>query len=88
MRSTVVYSHSLFSPWPVKMDKFVYIRGCLGPAEPSGKDAFNLYVWCPDALQQLYQETESCAYFFNTAEDGVITPEGKPTELKDIYGKK
>ena len=41
------------------MDKFGYIRGRRGPAGPPGKDAFNLYAWCPDALLQLFRETES-----------------------------
>ena len=67
------------------MDKFGYIRGRRGPVGPPGKDAFNLYAWCPSALLQLFRESESCTYFFNTADDGVI--ESKSKALKDRYGK-
>ena len=66
------------------MDKFGYIRGRRGPAGPPGKDAFNLYAWCPKALLQLFRESESCTYFFNTADDGILS---KPEGLKDRYGK-
>ena len=58
------------------IDKFGYIRRHRGLAGPLGRDAFNLYVWCPKALLQLFRESESFTYFFNTAEDGVITRDG------------
>ena len=48
------------------MDKFGYIRGRRGPAGPPGKDAFNLYAWCPKALLQLFWESESCTYLKGT----------------------
>ena len=59
------------------MDKFGYTRGRQGRAGPLEKDAFNHYTWYPDAMLQFFRESESCTYFFNTAEDGVITHKGK-----------
>ena len=36
------------------MDKFGYIRGKRGPPGPRGKDALELYTWCPDAVLHLH----------------------------------
>ena len=68
------------------MDKFGQGRTSRGPPGPPGKDSFNLYLWCPSALLQLFRESESCTYYFDTAVDGIIK-EGKRTWLKDRFGK-
>ena len=71
------------------MDKFGLSRVSRGPPGPPGRDAFDLHLWCPEALLQLFRESEVCTYFFNTAADGLITQgKGKPVGLKDRYGKK
>ena len=63
-------------------------RGSGGPPGPPGLDAFDLHLWCPEALLQLFRESEVCTYFFNTAADGLITQGGKRVGLTDRYGKK
>ena len=55
------------------MDKFGLSRVSRGPPGPPGRDAFDLHQWCPEALLQLFRESEVCTYFFNTAADGLIT---------------
>ena len=67
------------------MDKFGQGRVKRGPPGPPGKDALNLFVWCPESLLTMFRESESCTYFFNTAGDGILP---KPLGLKDRYGKK
>ena len=68
------------------MDKFGLSRVSRGPPGPPGRDAFDLHLWCPEALLQLFRESEVCTYFFNTAADGLITQGGKPVGLRDRYG--
>ena len=71
------------------MDKFGLSRVSRGPPGPPGRDAFDLHLWCPEALLQLFRESEVCTYFFNTAADGLITDgQGHPAGLKDRNGKK
>ena len=71
------------------MDKFGLSRVSRGPPGPPGRDAFDLHLWCPEALLQLFRESEVCTYFFNTAADGLITQgTGKAVGLRDRYGKK
>ena len=67
------------------MDKFGRGRVKRGPAGPAGKDAFNLYHWCPTVLLHLFRESEKCTYFFNTATDGIVK-EGSKYFLKDQNG--
>ena len=63
-------------------------RGPPGPPGESGRDAFDLHLWCLEALLQLFRESEVCTYFFNTVADGLITQGGKRVGLRDRYGKK
>ena len=49
------------------MDKFGYIRGKRGPPGPKGKDAIPLYSWFPDAMLQMFRQSERCTYYFNDA---------------------
>ena len=69
------------------MDKFGQGRTSRGPPGPRGKDAFDLHLWCPSGLLNLFRESESCTYFFNTLSDGILTKQGKPVGLKDRYGE-
>ena len=68
------------------MDKFGRGRVQRGPPGPSGKDAFNLYHWCPTVLLHLFRESEKCTYFFNTATDGIVVNDGSKIFLKDQNG--
>ena len=67
------------------MDKFGYIRGKRGPPGPKGKDAIPLYSWCPDAMLQMFRQSENCTYYFNDANSGIlnngITLVGNNSEL-------
>ena len=44
------------------MDKFGRGRVKRSPPGPPGKDAFNLYHWCPGVLLHLFRESEKCTY--------------------------
>ena len=68
------------------MDKFGYVKGRRGPPGPRGKDAVELYKWCPDAVLRMFRESEQCTFFFNTEEDGIVNNKGQ-MELKDRFGK-
>ena len=57
-----------------------------GPARPLRKEASSLNAWCPEALLELFRESESYTYFLNMA-DGLMTRDGKPIGLKDRYSK-
>ena len=46
------------------MDKFGYVKGRRGPPGPRGKDAVELYKWCPDAVLRMFRESEQCTFFF------------------------
>ena len=69
------------------MDKFGQGRTNRGPPGPKGKDAFNLRLWCPEALLEFIRRSESCTYFFNTLIYGILVKGGKPIGLKDRYGQ-
>ena len=69
------------------MDKFGYVKGRRGPPGPKGKDAIELHTWCPDAVLRMFRESESCTFYFNTAEDGILKNEKGIMALKDRFGK-
>ena len=69
------------------MDKFGYIRGKRGPPGPRGKDAVPLYSWCPDAMLQMFRQSEACTYYFNDYDSGVMhNKKTGQNALKDQFG--
>ena len=69
------------------MDKFGYIRGKRGPPGPKGKDAIPLYSWCPDAMLQMFRQSENCTYYFNDANSGVMYNKKTGQQaLRDQFG--
>ena len=54
-----------------------------GPPEPSGKDAFDLIKWAPEAVRRIFRESESVNIYFNTPTDGIIFKGDKPVGLKN-----
>ena len=68
------------------MDKFGYIRGKRGPPRPKGKDAIPLYSWCPDAMLQMFRQSERCTYYFNDANSGILNNGKGKHALRDQFG--
>ena len=68
------------------MDKFGYIRGKRGPPGPKGKDAIPLYSWCPDAMLQMFRQSENCTYYFNDANSGILNNGKGKHALRDQFG--
>ena len=59
-----------------------------GPPGKKGKDAFELYKWCPSSMLRMFRENESCNFYFNTVDDGIIEKGGKGIGLKDHLGNR
>ena len=56
-----------------------------GPPGKKGKDAFQLYKWCPISMLRMFRENETCNFYFDTANDGIL--EGG-RGLKDRTGQR
>ena len=59
-----------------------------GPPGKKGKDAFELYKWCPSSMLRIFRENEACNFYFNTADDGITQKGWKGIGLKDHLGKR
>ena len=77
----------MFLPQPVRMDKFGYIRGQRGPPGPRGRDALNIFTWLPMSALHMFRENETCTYYCDTAEDGILYKDKKPVGLKNQFEK-
>ena len=66
------------------MDKFGYIRGQRGPP---GRRALNIFTWLPMSALHMFRENETCTYYCNTAEDGILYKDKKAVGLKNQFEK-
>ena len=64
------------------VDKFGYIRGRRGIPGPPGRDAIDPFTWTPYSVLRMFRENEECTFYFNTADDGLISH-----GLKDRFGE-
>ena len=64
------------------------LQGPPGESGPPGKDAFDLYKWCPTSMLRIFRENEACNFYFKTEDDGILKKEGKPIGLKDHLGQR